>query len=81
MIVPDEGGAFEAAEPDFAEFYKSRDSAACSDAIVRFFARDQGAMRAAARRAAANVRSDRDHAVELVAHYQAVIDARARQAA
>jgi alpha-1,6-mannosyltransferase len=81
MIVPDEGGAFEAAEPDFAEFYRSRDSAACADAIVRFFARDGAAMRAAARRAAANVRSDRDHAVELVAHYQSLIDARALRAA
>ena len=80
MIVPDEGGAFEAAAPAYAEFYRSRDAQACADAILRLFARDQEALRAAARFAAGHVRSDRDHAVELVAHYQALIDARQRGA-
>ena len=81
MIVPDEGGAFEAAEPAYAEFYRSRDAAACADAILRLLGRDQAALRAAARQAAASVRSDRDHAIELLAYYQALIDARERRAA
>jgi alpha-1,6-mannosyltransferase len=81
MIVPDEGGAFEAAAPAYAEIYRSRDAGACADAIVRLFARAQAALRSAARHAAASVRSDRDHAVELVAHYQALIDARGRRVA
>jgi len=76
MIVPDEGGAFEAAAPAYAEIYRSRDAGACADAIVRMFARDRADLRAAARVAAAGVRSDRDHAVELVEYYARTIDAR-----
>ena len=79
MIVPDEGGAFEAAAPAYAEIYRSRDAGACAAAIVRLFARDPAQLRTAAREAAAIVRSDRDHAVELMAHYQALIGARTQR--
>lgn len=79
MIVPDEGGAFEAARPDYAESYRAKDAHACAAAIGRLFARDQNALRRAA--AAAPVRSDEEHAAALMAHYQDVIDRRARLAA
>ena len=71
MIVPDEGGAFEASDPAYAETFVAKDAVSCAGAIGRFFARDQGALRAAA--AAAHVRSDEDHAAALVAHYEGVI--------
>ena len=76
MIVPDEGGAFEASDPAYAEVFRAKDAVACAEAIARFFARDQAAVRAAAVAAAARVRSDEDHAEALVAHYAAVIAAK-----
>ena len=81
MIVPDEGGAFEASAPDYAETFKAGSAVDCAAAIARFFQRDQGAMRAAARAAAANVRSDEDHAVALIDHYAGLIAARAEASA
>jgi len=76
MVVPDEGGAFEAAAPDYAEIYRSRDAASCADAVVRLFERDQPRLRDAARTAAATVRTDRDHAIELVDFYAGRIAAK-----
>lgn len=81
MIVPDEGGAFEVARPEYAEVFASRDAVSCAAAIERFFAREPAMLRRAAAVAARTVRSDRDHAAELVAHYQRLIDAGARAAA
>ncbi|WP_425230928.1 glycosyltransferase [Sphingomonas sp.] len=69
LIVPDEGGAFEASDPAYAETYAGGDPVACAAAIERFFARDQREVRAAAALAARQVRSDEDHAEALVAHY------------
>ena len=80
MIVPDEGGAFEASDPSYAETYRGGDAASCTAAIHRFFARDQTALRAAAADAATRVRSDEDHAEALVAHYEGVIAAKAKLA-
>ncbi len=76
MVVPDEGGAFEAAAPSYAETYRARDAHACADAIGRLFGRDQAGLRAAAAQAGTRVRSDEEHAAALVAHYQGVIAAR-----
>ena len=76
MIVPDEGGAFEASGPSYAENYRAGDANDCAAAIARFFARDQAALRAAAAVAAKHVRSDKDHAEALVAHYAGVIAAK-----
>ena len=73
LIVPDEGGAFEASDPSYAETYRAKDAVSCAAAIGRFFARDQGAARAAAAAAAGRVRSDEEHADALVAHYAGVI--------
>jgi alpha-1,6-mannosyltransferase len=75
MIVPDEGGAFEASDPAYAETFRAGDAASCADAIGRFVARDRAALRAAATAAAAHVRSDEEHADALIAHYQGVIAA------
>lgn len=73
MIVPDEGGVFEASDPSYAETFMAGDAVSCAAAIGRFFARDRAAMRAAAAEAARHVRSDEDHADALVAHYVGVI--------
>lgn len=81
MIVPDEGGAFEASAPAYAETYRAKDAHACAEAIVRLFARDQAALRLAAREAALTVRSDEDHATALIAHYEGVIAAEGRRSA
>ncbi|GAA0738362.1 glycosyltransferase [Sphingomonas japonica] len=76
LIVPDEGGCFELAEPQFAETYKARDAKSAAEAIHRLFAREPRILRAAARHAAAQVRTDVDHARDLMAYYQTLIDAR-----
>ena len=81
MIVPDEGGAFEASAPAYAETYRAKDAHACAEAIVRLVARDRPALRLAARTAALTVRSDEDHATALIAHYEGVIAARDRRSA
>jgi alpha-1,6-mannosyltransferase len=69
LIVPDEGGCAEVADPAFAETYRAREARSCADAIQRLFARDQVTLRAAARQAASEVLSDRDHAIALVELY------------
>lgn len=79
MIVPDEGGAFEASDPSFAETFRAKDADACAAAIERLFARDSAALRQAARTAAEAVRSDEEHADALIAHYRAVIAAGRRE--
>lgn len=81
LIVPDEGGCAEIAQPGFAETFKARDAASATQAILRFCARDRAVMRAAACAASQTVRSDRDHVADLVAHYCALLAARSRVAA
>jgi alpha-1,6-mannosyltransferase len=78
LIIPDTGGMGALANPVYSESYRGGDAHDCADAILRFFARDQAAIRQAAREAAGRVRSDVDHAALLVEHYQGVIDAKAR---
>ena len=73
LIVPDEGGAAEFADPAWAELFTPRDAHSCADAMLRMIARDPVATRAAARRAAGEARGDEDHAAELIEHYRAVI--------
>jgi len=71
LIVPDAGGAHAIARPPFAEIYRSGDAHDAAAAIVRLFARDPALLRRAARVAAAHVRSDEQHAADLVAFYAA----------
>lgn len=73
LIGPDEGGFAEIADPLFAETYAARDARSAADAILRMFAREQAVVRAAARVAAGTVRSDRDHAIELMAYYEGLL--------
>jgi alpha-1,6-mannosyltransferase len=73
LIVPDDGGCAEVADPLFAETYRGGDPRDCADAIRRLFARDQPILRAAARHAAGQVLSDRDHAVALIELYSRLI--------
>ncbi|MCU6454593.1 glycosyltransferase [Sphingomonas sp. A2-49] len=76
LIVPDGGGTAEIADPLFAEVYVQRDAHSCADAILRMLARERAIVRRAAAVAAASVRSDEEHAADLVAHYAAVIAAK-----
>ncbi|UZK68144.1 glycosyltransferase [Sphingomonas sp. S1-29] len=81
MIVPDEGGCFEIAEPAFAETYRARDTKSATEAIHLMFARDQQVLRAAAVAAADHVRTDVDHARDLMAYYQELVDRRRARSA
>ena len=81
LIVPDEGGAAEIAEPPFAETYRARDARSCAAAIVRLFAREPAILRAACDHAAAKVRTDHDHAVALIDYYSSLLAERARAVA
>lgn len=76
LIVPDEGGCAEVADPRCAELYAARDAASAAAAIDRLFGRDPLALRRAALKAARRVRTDREHAVDLIAYYQSVLDQR-----
>ncbi|URW74967.1 glycosyltransferase [Sphingomonas donggukensis] len=81
LIVPDQGGAFEIAEPQFAETYAARDAASAAAAIQRMFAREPAILRAGVLTAAGKVLSDRDHAIALVDYYRGLIDGKAGVAA
>ncbi len=74
LIVPDDGGCAEVADPLFAETYRSRDARSCADAIRRMFAREPAILRAATRHAAGQVLSDRDHAIALVELYAGMME-------
>lgn len=81
LIVPDEGGCADIALPAYAELYTARDAASAASSILRFCARDRASVSAAAREAAAGVRSDRDHVADLLVHYQALLAVPRRAAA
>lgn len=81
LVGPDEGGFAEIADPLFAETYLARDALSAADAIRRLFAREPAILRAAARAGAARVRSDEDHAAELMAYYQDLLDSRSGRGA
>ena len=70
LIVPDSGGSAEAAVPGASLHYAARDQAALTAAILTFAAADRAAMRDVAVEASAHVRTDRDHARELIAFYE-----------
>lgn len=76
LVGPDEGGFAEIADPLFAETYAARDALSAAAAIRRLFAREPAILRAAARHAALRVRSDQDHAVELMGYYEGLLAAR-----
>jgi alpha-1,6-mannosyltransferase len=76
LIVPDEGGCAEIAEPPFAETYAARDASSAADAIRRMFAREPAILRAATRHAAGKVRTDYDHTVDLMEYYAGLVAAK-----
>ncbi len=81
LIAPDRGGCADLADAAVAETYGSGDGRDAAAAIRRLFARDPARLRAACLQAAARVRSDHDHFVDLFAHYEAVCDGSPLQAA
>lgn len=81
LIVPDAGGGVHVAAPAYSETFVARDGIACAEAIQRLFARDQAALRRAAANAAASIRTDREHVIDLIDHYAAMIDAQRSLAA
>lgn len=81
LIVPDEGGCADIAHLGFSETYAANNAADAAQAILRFCARDHKALRNSAREAAMSVRSDRDHAKALIAHYEGLVSSRALVAA
>jgi alpha-1,6-mannosyltransferase len=81
LIVPASGGCAEVADPLSAELYAPRDAGACADAIARLHTRDRTLLRRAAVVASARVRSDREHAAELMAYYERLAGERRLRAA
>jgi alpha-1,6-mannosyltransferase len=70
LIVPDEGGCADLAQPGYAETWRANDARSASDAILRMIGRDCAKVRSAAAQAALTVRSDRQHVSELLAYYE-----------
>ncbi len=81
LIVPDTGGCAEVADARASALYAARDAVSAAEAIARLYARDRAMLRRAAVAAAAHVRSDREHAVELVDYYAGLLTAKRRLAA
>ncbi len=81
LIVPDTGGCAEVADARASALYAARDAVSAAEAIARLHARDRAMLRRAAVAAAAHVRSDREHAVELVDYYAGLLTAKRRLAA
>jgi alpha-1,6-mannosyltransferase len=81
LIVPDTGGCAEVADARASALYAARDAVSAAEAIARLYARDRAMLRRAAVVAAAHVRSDREHAVELVDYYAGLLAAKRRLAA
>lgn len=77
LIVPETGGCAEAADPLTSERFRARDAADAALAIERLFAREPAILRKAAVVAAGKVRTDREHTIDLMNHYQDLIDDRA----
>jgi alpha-1,6-mannosyltransferase len=73
IVVPDEGGAAELAQPEFAETYRAGDAQACAAAITRLLARDPTTLRDAAARARESIVSTRQHFERLVARYDELL--------
>lgn len=80
LIVPDTGGCAEVADRHCAELYAARDPVSCARAIRRMHARDPIMLRRAARVASRQVRTDRDHTLDLMAYYADQLSARSRRA-
>ncbi len=81
LIVPDTGGCAEVADARASALYAARDAVSAAEAIARLHACDRAMLRRAAVVAAAHVRSDREHAVELVDYYAGLLAAKRRLAA
>lgn len=74
IIVPDTGGAFDFAGPDYAEVYRLGDAASAAEAIQRLLARDQAQLAAAASaRAAARIGTADAHFDRLFALYESLV--------
>ncbi len=78
LIVPNDGGCAEVADPLFAETYQGGDSKSAAAAIRRLFAREPSILRAAARHAAGHVLSDANHAAALIDFYESLLAGRQR---
>ena len=76
LIVPDTGGCAEVADPHASALYTARDPQACAAAIMRLASRDRAMLRRAASVAAATVRTDREHTLELMAYYNGLVAAK-----
>ncbi|MBN8808971.1 MAG: glycosyltransferase [Sphingomonas sp.] len=76
LIVPSSGGCAEVADPLTSETYAPRNALDAARAIERLFAREPAILRKAAIVAATRVRTDREHAADLIEYYRARIDAR-----
>jgi alpha-1,6-mannosyltransferase len=76
VVVPDEGGAAESADPSSAETYRSLDPAACAAAIERLLARDPGELRARALESASRVPTVDRHYATVLATYDALLNER-----
>ena len=81
LIVPDTGGCAEVADPAASELYEARSAAAAALAIERMRNRDPDRLRRAAIIASGRVRSDREHAVELMDYYAGLVAAKRDRAA
>ncbi len=80
IIVPDTGGAYDFAGPDYSEVYPLGDADGAALAIQRLFARDQGQLAAAASAGAeARIGTAETHFDRLFALYESLIRQRSQR--
>jgi alpha-1,6-mannosyltransferase len=70
VVVPDEGGAGEAADPACSAEYRSLDAAACAAAINRILDKDRRDLRGRALAAASRVQTAEQHLASILAVYE-----------
>jgi alpha-1,6-mannosyltransferase len=81
VVLPDRGACPELAPPEVSETYRSADVHSAATAIRRLFTRDQAQLRAAAARAAADVRGDAEHYAELFDLFARIVGSGSRSRA
>jgi len=76
VVVPDQGGAFEFADPSCAEVYSALNSSGCARAIERVLKRDRDELRESAVRFASALPTEHDYFRNRIDLYQELIDRR-----
>jgi alpha-1,6-mannosyltransferase len=75
VVVPDEGGAIDSADPASSEAYRSHDAEACAAAVHRLLDGDRDGLRARAREASRRAPTAEQHVASVASVYEDLLHA------